>query len=48
MSEHDYKYEKICGFIIYKHLFRNEKFDNELDTTSTKFNRIIKTEFRNS
>ncbi len=48
MAEHEYQYDKICGFIVYKHIFRQEKFDGYSDASSAKFNKIIKTEFRNS
>lgn len=48
MSENDYQYDKIYGFMVKKHLFREEKFDWFNDTTSTKFNKIIETGFRNS
>ncbi len=48
MTQHEYKYDRICGYVLYKHLFKGKDFSKKESTGSKKFNKVIKTELQNS
>lgn len=48
MTQHEYKYDRICGYVVYKYLFKSKDFSKKESSGSKQFNKIIKTELLNN